>query len=473
MNFRVRILSVILLIVVTGGSLYAGSVGMRPAGDSEEEVSSWLSRTDTIYFWYTDEAMTDYINLAAVEFGRRENVHVLPVLTESSGLLEQINAASLQGDQFPDLYLVSNELLEKAYLSGLAVEIADEGSVCTSDNFGEGALNAVTYDGKYVGYPFSFETSALVYNADYLDLWASQMALSELTTIPAEVDEDGNVITEEQTISEEEVDPEQLSALTESYRAEAVPDSLEDLLNISDTFDAPEGVELVMNWDVSDILLNYWIVGDAISMGGAAGDDRSDVSINNDAAVACLTEYQNLQQFFSIESENISYESAVEDFIAGKSLFTVGTTDIVAKLEAAREEGTMTFRYGVTTLPDVSEDHKSRSLSVTQVLAVNGYSTHKDIANRFARYLVTEYAENLYERTGVPAANRNTDQELEALAAFSREYEDSIPLPKMMETENFWMQLEVLFARIWNGSDVSTELEGLEATMQLLLGDAT
>jgi maltose-binding protein MalE len=472
MNLRVRILSVILLIVVTGGCLYAGSVGMRSDGSSGEEVSSWLSRTDTIYFWYTDEAMTDYINLAAVEFGRRENVHVLPVLADSSGLLEQINAASVEGDSFPDVYLVSNELLEKAYLSGLAVEIADENGVCTSDNFGEGALNAVTYSGKYVGYPFSFETSALVYNADYLDLWASQMALAELTTIEAVVDEDGNVISEEQTIPEEEVDQDQLAALTEEYRAKAVPTTLDDLLNISDTFDAPEGVELIMNWDVSDILFNYWFVGDVISMGGATGDDRNNVSLNNEAAVACLTEYQNLQQFFSIESENISYASAIDDFIAGKSLFTVGTTDIVAKLEAAAADGTLTFRYGVTTMPDVNETYKSRSLAVTQVVAVNGYSAHKDIANRFAQYLVTDCAENLYERTGVPAANRNADLDLEAITAFSREYEDSVPLPKMMETENFWMQLEVLFAKVWNGSDVSEELSGLEETMEVLLGDA-
>ncbi len=471
MNFRVRILSVILLIVVTGGSLYAGSLGMRPVGEVGEETSSWLSRTDTIYFWYTDEAMTDYINLAAVEFGRKENVHVLPVQTDSSGLLERINAASVDGDSFPDVYLLSNELLEKAYLSGLAVEIADETGVCSASNFGEGALNAVTYNGKYVGYPFCFETSALVYNADYLDLWASQMALSELTTIPAEVDEDGNVITEEQTIPQEEVDQDQLAALTESYRAAAVPATLDDLLNISDTFDAPEGVELVMNWDVSDILYNYWIVGDAISIGGASGDDRNHVSLNNEAAVTCLTEYQNLQQFFSIESENISYASAVEDFIAGKSLFTVGTTDIVAKLEQATADGTMAFRYGVTTMPDVNETNRSRSLSVTKVVAVNGYSSHKDIANSFAQYLVTDCAENLYERTGLPAANRNADLDLESITAFSREYEDSVPLPKMMETENFWMQMEVLFAKVWNGADVSEELSGLEGSMQLLLGE--
>ena len=98
-------------------------------------------------------------------------------------------------------------------------------------------------------------------------------------------------------------------------------------------------------------------------------------------------------------------------------------------------------------MPDVSGELKSRSLSVTNVVAINGYSQHKELANRFAAYLVDEYANELYERTGKVSANLTVNEDNTALQAFMEEYAESMPLPKMMETGNFWMQLEICFQR--------------------------
>ena len=44
---------------------------------------------------------------------------------------------------------------------------------------------------------------------------------------------------------------------------------------------------------------------------------------------------------------------------------------------------------------------------------------------------------------------------------FKIEYEDSVPMPKMMETGNFWLQMEVLFSKVWNGADVEPLLAEL------------
>jgi arabinogalactan oligomer/maltooligosaccharide transport system substrate-binding protein len=38
-------------------------------------------------------------------------------------------------------------------------------------------------------------------------------------------------------------------------------------------------------------------------------------------------------------------------------------------------------------------------------------------------------------------------------------------LPKMLETGNFWMQLEVLFSKVWNGDDVTTLVQQLDETI--------
>ena len=36
----------------------------------------------------------------------------------------------------------------------------------------------------------------------------------------------------------------------------------------------------------------------------------------------------------------------------------------------------------------------------------------------------------------------------------------------MMEASNYWIQLEVLFAKVWNGEDVSTIVEQLDQQMR-------
>ena len=52
---------------------------------------------------------------------------------------------------------------------------------------------------------------------------------------------------------------------------------------------------------------------------------------------------------------------------------------------------------------------------------------------------------------------------------FALEYEDSVPLPKMMETGNYWMQLEILFSKVWNGADVNEMVQELAAQIALQL----
>ena len=139
----------------------------------------------------------------------------------------------------------------------------------------------------------------------------------------------------------------------------------------------------------------------------------------------------------------------------------------VKKLEDARAEGRLGFEYGITRMPWISEELKSRSMSVTNVVAINGYSRHKELANRFAAYLTEECADYLYGRTGKISANLRTDQDDTLLQVFKAEYADSVPLPKMMETSNFWMQLEGLFSKVWNGADVTALIQELAAQIAM------
>jgi maltose-binding protein MalE len=480
MFLKKRMIATAAVIAMAAAAVYGSTQEMSQTQDTGERLQLFRGK-ETIYCWYSDEALSGYINAAAVSFGEQNKVRVIPVLTSDSEYLEAVNQETLHSAQIPDIYLLSSDSLEKAYLAGLATKVPDTEGICDTDHFSRAALAAVTYDDKIIGYPVYFDTSALVYNEDYLRTWATQQAEKELSG-SSDNDEpvgEGEEIIEEDSLPEDQTtdqvtaDEATVNALAEQYFAKALPSTVDDLLNIADTFDAPEGVEGVMKWDVNNIFYNYWIVGNYMIVGGDPGDDRNDININNPETIQCLEVYKALNQFFFIESDTVTYDSVIQDFIDGKTMFTIGTTDVVKRLEDAKADSSLTFNYGIARMPDVSAELQSRSLSVTGAAVINGYSEHKELADRFAAYLSEEYADGLYERSGkMPAsihAAENADNG--ALTIFANEYADSVSLPKMLETGNFWMQLEVLFSKVWNGEDVTTLVQQLADNMSQQLGN--
>ena len=79
---------------------------------------------------------------------------------------------------------------------------------------------------------------------------------------------------------------------------QALPDTIDDILAFAYEYDAPEQVEAVFKWDVSDIFYNYFFVGDAIDVGGANGDKAGSIDIYNENAIKSMRVYQDLNQFF-------------------------------------------------------------------------------------------------------------------------------------------------------------------------------
>ncbi len=441
MHLRKKLLAILSVLIVTAFIL---GVSVLKTQDSVDSIFSVFTKKESIYFWYDDESMSDYINSAAVTFGERYDVRVFPQLVSESQYLEAINHATLQGENMPDAYLISNDSLEKAYLSGLAAQVQDVKGILDRESFPQTALDAVTYKNKLVGYPLYFETSVLLYNETYMQEWALQQARNEAESQGLTFDEVAFVENRNELVKL------------------IVPTTITDILNMANTFDAPENVEGVFKWDVSDIFYNYYFVGNYMIVGGNPGDNKNHININNRGAISCLEIYKNLNQFFYIESDTVSYESVLQDFLDGKLVFTIVTTDALAKIKEAKEAGTFLYEYGIANIPDPSEELKGRSLSVTGVVAINGYSEKQKLANQFATFLADGYANELYARSGRVSANKTVSRDSEALEVFMAEYENSISLPKMIETSNFWIQLEILFSKVWNGGDIATLVQELE-----------
>ena len=245
MHFRTKLITVLLLLLaVTGIFVFSIKNPFCDTMEEEQEIVEEITYDkDTLYFWYCDESMSDYINSAAVVFGGKYDVRIMPKLVSASEYLEAINRATLQGEQAPDVYFITNDFLEKAYLAGLAVEISDDNKLVTENHFPKAALDAVTYKGKTVAYPVTFETTALLYNETFLQEWALQQVTKEA--------EEAGVTYDEAT----------LLAKRDELMLTAIPETIEEMLLMSDSFDPPETVEGILKWDVSDIFYNYHFIG--------------------------------------------------------------------------------------------------------------------------------------------------------------------------------------------------------------------
>ena len=69
------------MAVIACAAAAVAVVGLSGKTISQEQEESIFTRgKETIYFWYTDEALTDYLGSAAVAYGEAHDVRVIPVL---------------------------------------------------------------------------------------------------------------------------------------------------------------------------------------------------------------------------------------------------------------------------------------------------------------------------------------------------------------------------------------------------------
>ena len=449
MNFGKRVASVVLCTCMVIGAIYTAVT------HTETDNLNTFVGNDSVAVWYADENMTDYISAMAVAFNEEYGIRVIPQLHSGLDYLESIYDASMQEEKGPDVYIISNEALEKAYLAGLASEITDPNSIVNEKFFSESSLNAVTYHDKIVGYPYYFETSVLLYNKTYIQEMAKNQLILEASEEPENAQD-----AEAAETAIESTDSMSQDAL-DTRIAQLIPQTFDELLTFADSYDAPPAVEAVFKWDVEDIFYNYFFIGNYMNVGGPCGDNTTEVDIYNLDAIKAMQIYQDLNQFFSFEAEDVAYASVIQEFIEGKLVFTTATSDIMRTLQAAAEEGTFTFEYGIAEIPNLNEELQTKNLSVTNTIVVNGFTEKQEDANRFASYLSGEASASLYEKTGkIPAHKEHACKE-QNTAVFFQEYKDSVPVPKMMVTSNLWVQLEITFAQVWNGSQVSKSLQNL------------
>ncbi len=456
----------LLLALLLAGVVYVSYQPMPIAEEVEEVLAEEESEVTTLYIWYQDESLTAYLQAAALSFTQAYEdaladegsaadaetfeasdlegqesaaqtggqLRIIPILCEDTLYLESVAEATALGD-VPDLYLTTTQTLEEcAYLGILSAVSLEEAA------YYEKAVEAVTYEDVTVAYPLYYETTVLLYNATYWEMWVEQ-CLAETET---DADEEG--ATSETEAAE---------GVTLEAEATALPATLDEILSLANVFEAPETIETIFAWDIEDVFYQYWFAGAYIHAANT-------VSIDTPSAVACLETYASLNQFFSVDEETSTYENILQDFIEGKIMFAVVDGDAIPLLEAALAEGSLAYAYGIMELPAITDDLSSQTLSVTTCVAINPATQNEALAEAFAAYLTLDVAQDLYLYTEKFAAAKGvsfTDASVAwAAAVFADAYENSALLPTALSLGDFWLNVELLFTKVWNGADAAQTL---------------
>ena len=64
-----RFVILIIIGVILGGAVYSVWKDLNPVVEEEEGLLGLFDKKETIYVWYDDDSMTDYIHGAAVLYG--------------------------------------------------------------------------------------------------------------------------------------------------------------------------------------------------------------------------------------------------------------------------------------------------------------------------------------------------------------------------------------------------------------------
>lgn len=465
-----RTIAVLAVLLFGAQMVY---MGFQHKPEEEEEVVV----EQPILIWYTDPDIQGYMEDASAEMAARYQVEVRAELVSEVDYIEKISEKSVSEEmEGPDVYVASSALLEKAVLAGLAAPVPDPD---LTETYSEKAVHAMTYDGSVVARPFYIETCVMLYNRYY-------------------------------------VEPEE------------VPSDIEGILTYAENFETDDltaRVENIFKWNVADVIDNYMFLGAYTDLGGPDGDDKSQVSMDLEKITECMNYYQSLNEFFAIDADTVTSDEVIQDFIDGKTVFTIVNVPMLAELDRAVQEGripeypserTVTGAdgeetteslnyapfYQVAGLPALTDTLDSCGLSVTNGVVVNPYSSNVSAANACARYLTQERAAKLYDRSGkltacksllsegkgsepeetkrsflgqeslyerlLGAAEPKTEPSNEHLTVYEA-YEKAAEVPKIMELSNMWLQLEVVLADIWRGEDAGEKMSAFSELLNAQL----
>lgn len=376
-----------LLIFVAVGvhrdSLFRADADETAETDVPDPVESakenaYQSAATDLTFWYEDATYTDFFEKAALDYYEDTGIKVAVQCRDALDYIGDIYDETMQDGSFPDVYLISGDNLEEAYLYGL-VSVNEKG--LDEVNVAENARYAATYEDKLLGYPLSYNTCVLIYQTDYFA---------------------------------------------------AAPESLQSIIDYSNENEPAENVEYLLEWDVNDAFYDFPFISNSVIF-EKTEPEVLNVIYDEELYQKDLGYFEEILESFSVDADKVSEERVIENFRNGRTLSAIIDTNSLYKLSG--------YGYSLMEIPNLNEELPAYSCAITDMLLVNDFSKEGERAADFAYFVTVTMADELHGLSGhysvIPSGNPDW---VEQVAYDS--YESAVPIPDSVDAKDFWVYLE-------------------------------
>lgn len=395
-NYIIRI--VIIGLFTAALILLANHFRPSWAESTEQRADQEIEQDYDLVLWYYDEDLKPYVEQLKSDYFRMAGLRVGCEQVSVVSFFENINQKNVSGEGAPDLYITDSTRLEQAYLGSVA-KLNAFPEIYTLQNYSVKSLTSILYGGKQVAYPLCFDMEYFVYNKDYME--------SEPTSFS------------------------QIALDTQNFKKEA---------------DSP--VDMIMLYDLSDLLFNYHFIGASLNLGGEAGDDDRSIALDESKLSAALNAYQGFTDIVNINLSTTTYDLAENSFIYGRSKCALLKCSSLAALN--REH----TNYAVARMPKVNATVPSKALSTTFCVCVNPKSEKTAQAEKLAKYMTYDNTSGIYGNTGFISCKR-MEYSAPGFSDVYMLYDETASLPKFIETEELWRDLKQMLNGV--AEDVSPQ----------------
>lgn len=379
-------------------SMTACGAGEKEPVLSEDEIVEEI----TINFWHNNSKLQGYFEDCAKRYHSiNSHITINVKCDEADSYIDDIYNESIRTNNSVDVFLLSSDNIQMAYLMGLLKENTEYKDIYTANNFGEAAIKASTYNNKLLGYPLTFETAFMVYNKKYIkkmNTFADITAFSDNFQHTEENDEVGQII----------------------------------------------------GWDVSEIELNYPLLGEYMQPGGENADDTTKTYLDDNKLIECINEYKKFYDSYGIERSTMTYESCLKQFTEGKLVSTIVRTNDLGAIVDSK------INFGIEKVPDFNENLKTKALSTTFMLVVDPYTSHAKVAENVAKVFSYDYSDKLFELSKYPAARKGLNNQNPEFEELSNIYSKSALKARYIEIADYYLRMEIMLHQVWD-EDLSVE----------------
>lgn len=221
------------------------------------------------------------------------------------------------------------------------------------------------------------------------------------------------------------------------------PENLIELMNYVVYNESPEGVNNILEWNVTDGFYDYPLIAGSFEL--EFSDDGVEIVGEGDHYLQQLIFFGNLAAYVQLDTETITDEIVLRDFNQGSTICAMIGSDDLAGITA--EDAV------VMMLPGISSEFPLEGCSVEECFYINDFSKNKQDAQEFIDYVMEEKSDVLEAKTGhIPVKEDAVRSDFGKVAY--RQYKDSTLVPESVHNGSFWAQFEDLMIRLWKGENV-------------------